>query len=115
MIEPQHIARHVFAALLLAPLAALHTASASETQPSPVLYDIVIYGDSSGAVTAAISAKREGRSVILVNPASFPGGMSASGLGATDFGGKQGTFGGIASEFYKGGRGSLWEGFRPHL
>ena len=64
------------------------------------MYDLVVYGDSSGAVVAAVAAKREGRSVILVNPAGFLGGMSASGLGATDFLGKRGTFGGIASEFY---------------
>ena len=65
-------------------------------------HDVVVYGDSSGAVVAAISAKREGRSVVWVNPTGFPGGMSASGLGATDFLGKRGTFGGIASEFYDG-------------
>jgi len=64
------------------------------------VYDLVIYGDSSGAVAAAIAAKREGRTVILVNPTGFLGGMSASGLGATDFLGKRATFGGIASEFY---------------
>jgi hypothetical protein len=64
------------------------------------VYDIVVYGDSSAAVTAAVAAKRDGRSVILVTPASFLGGMSASGLGATDFLGQRGTFGGIASEFY---------------
>lgn len=67
--------------------------------PAPV-YDLVVYGDSSGAVIAAVTAKREGGSVILVNPTGFPGGMSASGLGATDFLGRQATFGGIASEFY---------------
>ena len=33
-------------------------------------------------------------------PTGFLGGMSASGLGATDFLGKRATFGGIASEFY---------------
>jgi hypothetical protein len=64
------------------------------------IYDIVVYGDSSGAVTAAVAAKRQGRSVILVSPTRFLGGMSASGLGATDFLGKRSTFGGIASEFY---------------
>jgi acetyl esterase/lipase len=64
-------------------------------------YDVVVYGDSSGAVVAALAAKREGRSVIFVNPTRFPGGMSASGLGATDFLGRQNTFGGIAAEFYK--------------
>jgi len=71
-------------------------------QPAEVVHDIVVYGDSSGAVTAAVSAKREGRSVVLVNPTRFPGGMSASGLGATDFLGKQGTFGGVAKDFYAG-------------
>ena len=65
-------------------------------------HDVVVYGDSSGAVVAAISAKREGRSVIWINPTGFPGGMTASGLGATDFLGYRNTFGGIASEFYEG-------------
>ena len=64
-------------------------------QSAPESHDVVVYGDSSGAVVAAISAKREGRSVILINPTSFPGGMSASGLGATDFLGYRNTFGGI--------------------
>jgi hypothetical protein len=34
-----------------------------------------------------------------VNPTGFLGGMSASGLGATDFLGKRDAFGGITSEF----------------
>ena len=81
----------------------LNASGQSATSPAPTtLHDVVVYGDSSGAVVAAIAAKREGRSVIWVNPTGFPGGMSASGLGATDFLGKRGTFGGIASEFYDG-------------
>jgi hypothetical protein len=82
-------------ALLVAFLAGGVNAQADE-----VTYDLVVYGDSSGAVTAAIAAKRQGRSVILVNPTRFLGGMSASGLGATDFLGQRATFGGIAAEFY---------------
>ena len=66
------------------------------------VYDVLVYGDSSGAVVAAISAHREGRAVLLLNTTKFPGGMSASGLGATDFMGYRRTFGGIASEFYDG-------------
>jgi hypothetical protein len=81
-------------------LASLLLAAAVSAEPQT--YDLVVYGDSSGAVVAAISAKREGRSVILVNPTAFPGGMTASGLGATDFLGYQNSFGGIASEFYAG-------------
>lgn len=76
------------------------TTQGAKAKPIQPVYDIVVYGDSSGAVVAAIAAKREGRSVILVNPTNFLGGMSASGLGATDFLGKRATFGGIASEFY---------------
>jgi len=64
--------------------------------------DVVVYGDSSGAVTAAIAARELGLSVVLVNPTGFLGGMSASGLGATDFLGQRATFGGIASRFYDG-------------
>ena len=75
-------------------------ASMADLTEADLVYDIVVYGDSSGAVTAAVSAKRQGRSVMLVNPTGFLGGMSASGLGATDFLGKRDTFGGIASEFY---------------
>ncbi len=83
------------------------------------IYDLVVYGDSSGAVVAAVAAKREGRSVILVNPTGFLGGMSASGLGATDFLGKRATFGGIASEFYDaiaGAYGAKYiRSFEPHV
>ena len=84
-------------ALVLAALVNLPLANSADSMP---VYDLVVYGDSSAAVTAAIQAKRMGLNVVLVNPTNFPGGMSASGLGATDFLGKRGTFGGIASEFY---------------
>lgn len=78
----------------------LPAAARAAGSEAPPLHDVVVYGDSSGAVTAAVSAKRQGRSVILVNPTRFLGGMSSSGLGATDFLGRRATFGGIASEFY---------------
>jgi hypothetical protein len=84
-----------------------------------IQYDIVVYGDSSGAVIAAIDAKRRGLSVILVNPTAFPGGMSASGLGATDFLGRRNSFGGIASEFYDGIAAAYGQefvrSFEPHV
>ena len=59
----------LFAALVLMPLAALQAHSESGSSPVPAQgalssHDIVVYGDSSGAVIAAIAAKREGRSVI---------------------------------------------------
>jgi hypothetical protein len=83
------------------------------------IFDIVVYGDSSSAVTAAVAAKRNGRSVILINPVGFLGGMSASGLGATDFGSGRSVIGGIASEFYEAiarayGK-SFVRSFEPHV
>ncbi|MFK7910806.1 MAG: FAD-dependent oxidoreductase [Akkermansiaceae bacterium] len=89
-------------ALLLIPLALLMALMVGSVtaQTDEISYDLVVYGDSSGAVIAAIAAKRQGLSVVLVNPTHFLGGMSASGLGATDFLGKRATFGGITSEFY---------------
>ncbi|MEY2878008.1 MAG: Xanthan lyase precursor [Verrucomicrobiota bacterium] len=101
---------------LLATLLLSLRLSAQDATP---VHDLVVYGDSSGAVTAAIAAKREGRSVILVNPTGFPGGMSASGLGASDFLGKRNTFGGIASEFYDAIAAAYGEiyirSFEPHV
>jgi FAD dependent oxidoreductase len=107
---------HLLPALLFAIHLFASPAFAADASPT---YDLVIYGDSSGAVTAAISAKREGRSVIRLNPTKFAGGMSASGLGATDFLSYRNTFGGIASEFYdnvaKAYGATFVRSFEPHV
>ena len=47
-------------------------------------YDIVVYGDSAAAVAAAVQAKRQGSKVVLVNTTKFLGGMTCSGLSASD-------------------------------
>jgi hypothetical protein len=113
--------RHLLPRLQLSLVAAFVTLLAYHptSAKAETLYDIVVYGDSSGAVTAAIDAKRRGLSVILVNPTAFPGGMSASGLGATDFLGRRNTFGGIASEFYDGVAAAYGKdyvrSFEPHV
>ena len=62
-------------------------------------YDIVIYGGTSGAVTAAVQAKRLGKSVVIVCPDQHLGGLSSGGLGWTDTGNKA-VIGGLAREFY---------------
>lgn len=79
-----------------------NTTEESGNYSSTTAYDVVVYGDSSAAVVAAVAAKRQGRSVVLVNPTHFLGGMSASGLGAIDFGNCKNEIciGGIAAEFY---------------
>ena len=61
--------------------------------------DVVVYGDASGGVTAAIQAARMGKSVILVSQYGHLGGMTSSGLGWTDLG-NPAILGGLSREFY---------------
>ena len=62
-------------------------------------YDVVVYGATSAGVTAAIAAKREGADVLLIAQNELIGGLTSSGLGATDMANK-GVVGGISYEFY---------------
>jgi len=52
------------------------------------LHDLVVYGATSGGIVAAIQAEAMGRSVVVVEPSSHLGGLTAGGLGATDIGNK---------------------------
>ena len=63
-------------------------------------YDIVIYGSSPAAISAAVQAKRMGKSAVIVSPETRIGGLTTGGLGQTDIGNKR-CFGGIALEFYE--------------
>jgi len=71
----------------------------SQDQPSEPVYDLVIYGGTSAGVSAAVQAKRMGKSSIIVGPDVHLGGLSSGGLGFTDSGRKE-VIGGIAREFY---------------
>lgn len=64
-----------------------------------VVADLVIYGGTSAAVTAAVQAARMDKKVVVVSPDMHLGGMSSSGLGWTDTGDKS-VIGGLAREFY---------------
>ena len=62
--------------------------------------DVIVYGGTSAAVTAAVQVARMGKSVYVVSPDKHLGGMSSSGLGFTDTGNKE-VIGGLAREFYQ--------------
>src|SRR5512139_2181050 len=66
--------------------------------------DILIYGCTSGAITAAIQAQRMGKTVQVVCPEKHLGGLTAGGLGFTDSGNKA-VIGGLSREFYH----RLWQ------
>jgi len=62
--------------------------------------DVIIYGGTAAAVTAAVQLTKMGRSVIIVSPDMHLGGLTASGLGYTDTGNKE-VIGGLSREFYQ--------------
>lgn len=62
-------------------------------------YDVVVYGGTSAAITAAVQAKQMGKSVVIVSPDTHLGGLTAGGLGWTDSG-KKDAIGGLSREFY---------------
>lgn len=66
----------------------------------PAERDLVIYGSSPAALTAAIEAQRLGRTAVIVCPETRIGGLTTGGLGQTDIGNKS-AFGGLALQFYK--------------
>ena len=62
--------------------------------------DVIIYGGTSAAITAAVQVKRMNHSVIIVSPDKHLGGLSSGGLGFTDSGDKT-AIGGLSKNFYE--------------
>lgn len=80
--------------------------------------DVCVYGGTSAGVIAAYTAKKAGKSVILIQPGEHVGGLSAGGLGATDIGNKF-AITGLARDFYRRigqhyGKLEQWT-FEPHV
>lgn len=79
--------------------------------------DVCIYGATSGGVMAAVAARRQNCSVLLVEPKRHVGGLSAGGLGETDIGRPMAVTG-LARQFYRNlgkhyGVFEAWN-FEPH-
>jgi hypothetical protein len=85
---------------LLAFLMIYASGSCNPKQGKEEITDIIVYGGTSGAITAVIQAKKMGKSVILVSPDKHLGGLSSGGLGWTDTGKKE-VIGGLSREFYQ--------------
>ena len=62
--------------------------------------DVCVYGGTSAGVIAAYSVKMMGKSVVLVEPGKYLGGLTTGGLGATDIGNKI-AITGLARDFYR--------------
>lgn len=68
-------------------------------QSTQQAFDVLVYGGTSAAVTAAVQARRMGKTVLLVSPDRHIGGLSINGLGWTDAGDIR-TIGGLSRDFY---------------
>lgn len=80
--------------------------------------DICIYGATAAGVMAAYTAKKLGKSVILIEPGTHLGGMTSGGLGYTDIGNKY-AITGLSRDFYRKigahyGKFEQWI-FEPHV
>lgn len=62
---------------------------------------VVVYGATAAGVMTAISAKKEGISVILIEPGRHVGGMVTGGLGRTDIDRQSHLIGGMTREFFQ--------------
>ncbi len=73
--------------------------SCSEKEQNRYAADVIIYGGTSAAITAAVEVVQSGKSVIVVSPDKHLGGLTSGGLGYTDTGDKS-VIGGLSREFY---------------
>lgn len=86
--------------------------------PPPVSVDICIYGGTSAGVMAAYTARKAGKSVLLIEPGKRLGGLTTSGLGYSDIGNKYAVTG-LARDYYRRigqhyGKFEQWI-FEPHV
>ncbi len=80
--------------------------------------DICVYSGSSAGVIAAYTAKKLGKSVLVIEPGKRLGGLTSGGLGYTDIGNKY-AVSGLARDFYRRigthyGKFEHWI-FEPHV
>ncbi len=92
--------------------------SAPVQAPETIESDVFVYGATPTGIMAAIQLRRQGVRVEIAELGDRLGGLTASGLGATDIGHKL-TFGGLTREFYRRvgsryGEPESWT-FEPHV
>src|SRR5678816_890877 len=91
---------------------------AGQTPAAVVESDVCVFGGTASGVSAACTAARLGKSVVLTEFGGHIGGLTSGGLGWTDIGNKA-AIGGFARTFYKllgkhYGKDEAWT-FEPHV
>lgn len=86
-------------AILFTAALGISSLSLAAPEKSPREFDVVVYGGTASGVMTAVSAARQGASVVLLEPGKHLGGMVTGGLSATDAGRNE-LVGGMARELY---------------
>ena len=98
-----HFARcrgsRILAVLLVTTAFAAESLSAAEVETIPSDVDVCVYAATAGGIAAAVAAKREGCSVLVVEPSRWLGGMTGGGIRLIDWG-KRDTVGGFAASIF---------------
>ncbi|GMU22008.1 MAG: hypothetical protein AMXMBFR13_20960 [Phycisphaerae bacterium] len=86
---------------------------------SPRQVDILVYGGTASGAMAAIAARQQNASVLLLEPGRHIGGMVSGGLGKTDMARQEQVIGGMARQFFERvgkhyGQDIAWT-FEPHV
>jgi len=87
-------------ATLMISFAGLTTPMTTALAAEKISADVVVYGDASGGVTAAVQAARMGKQAVLVSQYGHLGGLTSSGLGWSDIG-NVAILGGLSRDFYQ--------------
>ena len=72
----------------------------AQAKAAAITVDVCVYGATSAGIVAAITGKQLGLTVVLLDCDDWVGGLSTSGLGATDVGNKD-AIGGLSRSFYR--------------
>jgi hypothetical protein len=89
----------ILTACVLATVVGAQDAPEVTLRPGRERVDVCVYGASAAGVVAAVQARRDGMSVVLLDCDRWLGGLTTSGLGATDVG-SEAAIGGLSREFY---------------
>lgn len=98
MSKPSFI-RHIYLTMIVVLMILLFGCTIKKTKSGEYSADMIVYGGTSAAITAAVEAVQSGKTVLVVSPDTHLGGLSSGGLGFTDTGNKS-TIGGLSRDFY---------------
>lgn len=99
MSKPLFFLRSIFIIICCGSFLLFNGCNTIQSNPNEYSADLIVYGGTSAAVTAAVEAVQSGKTVLVVSPDKHLGGLSSGGLGFTDTGNKS-TIGGLSREFY---------------